>query len=158
VSLLQVLLADSRKATLLGHPEIAGASVRGQVEEKSNDKKVIIFKMRRRKNAKRLRGFRRQVTMCHNTDIIIYYANTILAAQYLYPSLMSRVNLMPQCFVKLYNTISSLASALSNEKMGMLGYLIQSSYEQHLCVHSTMGTRTTSTAHNLRGSNHALMQ
>jgi large subunit ribosomal protein L21 len=87
VSLLQVLLADSRKATLLGHPEIAGASVRGQVEEKSNDKKVIIFKMRRRKNAKRLRGFRRQVTMCHNTDIIIYYENTILAAQYLYLSL-----------------------------------------------------------------------
>jgi ribosomal protein L21 len=79
MSLLQVLLAGSRKATLLGHPNIAGATVRVQVEEKSKDKKVIIFKMRRRKNSKRLRGYRRQVTIFRVTDIILPdYANTIL--------------------------------------------------------------------------------
>lgn len=41
------------------------------VEERARDKKVIIFKMRRRKNSKRTRGFRRQVTILRINEIAI---------------------------------------------------------------------------------------
>ena len=41
------------------------------VEEISKDKKVITFKMRRRKNSKSLRGFRRQVTVLRVVDIVV---------------------------------------------------------------------------------------
>ena len=41
------------------------------VEEMAKDKKVHIFKMRRRKNSKRLRGYRRQVTILRVVDIIV---------------------------------------------------------------------------------------
>lgn len=40
------------------------------VEEKTLDKKVVALKFRRRKNSKRLRGFRREVTVLRVVDII----------------------------------------------------------------------------------------
>ena len=40
------------------------------VEEISKDKKVIIFKTRRRKHSRSLRGFRRDVTVLRVVDII----------------------------------------------------------------------------------------
>lgn len=42
-----------------------------QVEEITKDKKVYIFKMRRRKNSKRLRGFRRSVVVARIQQIVI---------------------------------------------------------------------------------------
>lgn len=42
-----------------------------EVEEFAKDKKVMIFKMRRRKNSKRLRGFRRDLTILRVRDIIL---------------------------------------------------------------------------------------
>ena len=41
------------------------------VEEITKDRKVISFKMRRRKNSKRTKGFRRQITVMRVTDIIL---------------------------------------------------------------------------------------
>ena len=41
------------------------------VEEMSKDKKVIIFKTRRRKHSRSLRGFRRDVTVLRVVDIIL---------------------------------------------------------------------------------------
>ena len=40
------------------------------VEEITKDKKVICFKMRRRKNSKRTKGHRRELTVMRITDII----------------------------------------------------------------------------------------
>lgn len=42
-----------------------------EVEEIAKDKKVIIFKMRRRKNSKRKNGFRRQVTVLRVKEILL---------------------------------------------------------------------------------------
>jgi len=48
-----------------------GARVQLEVEEVTKDKKVIIFKSRRRKNSKSKNGFRRHVTVLRVTDIVI---------------------------------------------------------------------------------------
>lgn len=40
-----------------------------EVEEVTKDKKVIAFKFRRRKSSRRLRGFRRQITVLRVKEI-----------------------------------------------------------------------------------------
>jgi large subunit ribosomal protein L21 len=57
----KVLLVGSKTETMLGHPYLEGAIVHSTVEEITEADKVMIFKKRRRKNSKRLRGFRRDV-------------------------------------------------------------------------------------------------
>lgn len=57
------MMLGSRATTVLGRPQIAGAKVTFEVEEKTKDKKVIAFKFRRRKNSRRTRGFRRSITI-----------------------------------------------------------------------------------------------
>lgn len=66
----KVLLIGTKESTFVGRPYISGARVIATVEEKAKDKKVIAFKMRRRKNSKRTKGFRRQLTILRITDII----------------------------------------------------------------------------------------
>ena len=63
-------MIGSRRATLVGRPLIEGATVIADVEELTKDKKVIAFKMRRRKNFKRTKGFRREIAVLRITDII----------------------------------------------------------------------------------------
>eukprot|EP01039_Chlorochromonas_danica_P010151 gene10151-11234_t len=64
-----VLLLGSRNTTIIGRPSIAGARVTLEVEEVTKDKKVIAFKFRRRKSSRRLRGFRRQITILRVKEI-----------------------------------------------------------------------------------------
>jgi large subunit ribosomal protein L21 len=70
VNLDKVLMIGMRESTLIGRPYINGAKVIATVEEKAKDKKVIAFKMRRRKNSRRTKGFRRQLTILRITDIV----------------------------------------------------------------------------------------
>lgn len=63
IEIPHVLLVGSRKSTVVGRPMVPNCSLLVSVEEKVKDKKVIIFKMRRRKNSRRTRGFRRQITV-----------------------------------------------------------------------------------------------
>lgn len=65
----QVLLVTSSAMTLVGMPYVSGAQVDVLVEEITQDAKVVIFKLRRRKNSKRKTGFRRDVTMLRILDI-----------------------------------------------------------------------------------------
>eukprot|EP01036_Dinobryon_divergens_P023287 gene23287-31615_t len=67
----EVLLVGSLSATLVGRPFVEGAKVTFSVEEITKDKKVIAFKMRRRKNSKRTKGFRRDVTILRVKDITL---------------------------------------------------------------------------------------
>mmetsp|Transcript_17011 Transcript_17011/g.28377 ORF Transcript_17011/g.28377 Transcript_17011/m.28377 type:complete len:164 (+) Transcript_17011:41-532(+) len=57
----KVLLVGSKLATYIGRPYLSGATVSASVEEKLKDKKVIIFKKRRRKNSQRTWGYRREI-------------------------------------------------------------------------------------------------
>jgi large subunit ribosomal protein L21 len=64
-----VLLVGSEMDTVIGRPYVPGVRVIAEVEEQTKDRKVIAFKMRRRKNSKRLKGFRRQVSILRILEI-----------------------------------------------------------------------------------------
>ena len=53
----------------VGKPFVDGATVKGEVINEGRDKKVIIFKKRRRKDSKLKRGFRRDFTRVRITKI-----------------------------------------------------------------------------------------
>jgi len=55
---------------VLGSPTIAGASVAAEVLDHKRGPKVIAFKKRRRKNSKRKRGYRDEITVLRITEIL----------------------------------------------------------------------------------------
>lgn len=65
----QVLLLGSQEQTFVGMPFVNGGEVDVMVEEITRDKKVIVFKKKRRKNYRRKNGFKRQVTFLRVLDI-----------------------------------------------------------------------------------------
>jgi large subunit ribosomal protein L21 len=58
----QVLLIGDDQETLIGTPYLENAAVRAQVLENFKDEKVIVFKKKRRKQYRRTRGHRQQLT------------------------------------------------------------------------------------------------
>jgi large subunit ribosomal protein L21 len=58
----QVLLIDSDEGTMIGTPFIEKALVRAEVIENFKDDKVIVFKKKRRKQYRRTRGHRQDLT------------------------------------------------------------------------------------------------
>lgn len=65
----QILLMGNQDQTLVGLPFVNGGEVDVMVEEITRDKKVIVFKKKRRKNYRRTRGFSREVTFLRVLDI-----------------------------------------------------------------------------------------
>lgn len=66
---LSEVLAINDKELKVGAPFIAGAKVILEVITHGKDKKVVIYKKRRRKDSKLKRGFRRQFTRVLVKDI-----------------------------------------------------------------------------------------
>ena len=62
-----VLGADT---PVLGTPTVAGASVAAEVLDHKRGPKVIAFKKRRRKNSRRKRGYRDEITVLRITEIL----------------------------------------------------------------------------------------
>jgi large subunit ribosomal protein L21 len=58
----EVLVATTDDGTQVGTPTVAGASVIGEVVSHGKDRKVIIFKWKRRKNYRRKQGHRQKFT------------------------------------------------------------------------------------------------
>jgi large subunit ribosomal protein L21 len=54
----------------VGSPVVAGATVAGELVEQTRGPKVIAFKKRRRKNSKRKRGHRQDLSVVRITDIL----------------------------------------------------------------------------------------
>ena len=69
VQLGEVLLIGG-DAPVLGVPTVAGASVAAEVLQNKRGPKVISFKKRRRKNSKRKRGYRDEITVLRITEIL----------------------------------------------------------------------------------------
>ena len=67
----KVLLFDNNGDVKIGLPAISGASVSGTVLEHMKGYKVIVFKKKRRKGYKRLRGHRQYFTKIKINDIKI---------------------------------------------------------------------------------------
>jgi large subunit ribosomal protein L21 len=57
-----LLIEDDAKAVKVGTPFVAGSKVKGEVLSHYRDRKVIIFKHKRRKNYRRKRGHRQELT------------------------------------------------------------------------------------------------
>ena len=55
---------------VLGMPTVAGASVAAEVLDHKRGAKVIAFKKRRRKNSRRKRGYRDEITVLRITEIL----------------------------------------------------------------------------------------
>ncbi|KAI9121430.1 hypothetical protein K1719_008463 [Acacia pycnantha] len=65
----KVLLLGSQSQTIVGRPILPDAAVHAVVEEHALDAKVIIFKKKRRKNYRRTKGHRQELTKLRITDI-----------------------------------------------------------------------------------------
>lgn len=64
-----VLLVSDDKKTRIGQPYVKGAKVKAVVEEHGRDKKILVFKYKKRKNYRRTRGHRQQYTLLRVQDI-----------------------------------------------------------------------------------------
>ena len=62
VTLDEVMLCSKNEALDIGKPYIKGAKVEAEVLSEAKDKKVIVFKFKRRKNYQRKRGHRQILT------------------------------------------------------------------------------------------------
>src|ERR1700716_36902 len=69
VQLSEVLLVGSDQP-VLGTPLVTGATVAAEVLQHKRGPKVISFKKRRRKNSKRKRGYRDELTVLRITEIL----------------------------------------------------------------------------------------
>ena len=69
VQLGEVLLVGGEQP-VLGAPTVAGASVAAEVLQHKRGPKVIAFKKRRRKNSRRKRGYRDEITVLRITEIL----------------------------------------------------------------------------------------
>ena len=68
----EVLLAGSDEADApvrIGRPLVEGAIVRGEIVAQGRDRKILIFKKKRRKNYRRRRGHRQSITTVRVTEI-----------------------------------------------------------------------------------------
>ena len=69
VPLGEVLLVGG-ESPVLGTPTVAGATVAAEVLQHKRGPKVISFKKRRRKNSRRKRGYRDELTVLRITEIL----------------------------------------------------------------------------------------
>jgi large subunit ribosomal protein L21 len=69
VQLNEVLVVGG-DTPVLGLPTVAGASVAAEVLQHKRGPKVIAFKKRRRKNSRRKRGYRDELTVLRVTEIL----------------------------------------------------------------------------------------
>ena len=69
VQLGEVLLVGG-ESPVLGTPTVAGASVAAEVLQHKRGPKVIAFKKRRRKNSRRKRGYRDEITVLRISEIL----------------------------------------------------------------------------------------
>jgi large subunit ribosomal protein L21 len=77
----QVLMLVNGGTTEIGAPSVAGATVAGELVEQTRGAKVIAFKKRRRKNSRRKRGHRQDLTVIKITEILTGGAKPDLKAK-----------------------------------------------------------------------------
>ena len=70
VTFAEVLALFDGEASLIGAPFVAGASVVGEIVEQTRGAKVIAFKKRRRKNSRRKRGHKQDLTIVRIVEIL----------------------------------------------------------------------------------------
>lgn len=66
----EVLMVGEGESVKVGEPLVAGAKVTAELVEQTRGPKVIAFKKRRRKNSRRKRGHRQDLSLVRITGII----------------------------------------------------------------------------------------
>jgi large subunit ribosomal protein L21 len=69
VEFAEVLLASADDAVRIGTPLVSGVRVRGTIVAQGRDRKILVFKKKRRKNYRRRRGHRQSITTVRVTEI-----------------------------------------------------------------------------------------
>jgi large subunit ribosomal protein L21 len=69
IDLSEVLMVGDNKSQTMGVPLVEGASVSATVLEQMRDRKIIIFKKKRRQNYRRKNGHRQHLTVLRIDDI-----------------------------------------------------------------------------------------
>lgn len=69
VEFAEVLLTGDDGTVRIGTPLVEGVRVRGQIVAHTRGTKVLIFKLKRRKNYRRRRGHRQEITTVRVTEI-----------------------------------------------------------------------------------------
>lgn len=69
IRLDEVLMIGEGETARVGTPTVEGASVAAEIVDQVRDKKVMIFKKRRRKNYRRRKGHRQHLTVLRIKDI-----------------------------------------------------------------------------------------
>ncbi len=62
VEFKDVLLVKTEDKTFIGQPRVEGASVTGTLESQGKDEKVLVFKYKKKKQYRRTRGHRQQLS------------------------------------------------------------------------------------------------
>jgi large subunit ribosomal protein L21 len=70
VELGEVLLTSAGGSVRVGTPTVAGARVTAKVVEHGKARKILVFKMKRRKNERRKRGHRQRTTTLRVLEIV----------------------------------------------------------------------------------------
>ncbi|PQA88740.1 50S ribosomal protein L21 [Hyphococcus luteus] len=70
VTLDEVLMVGDGGDVTVGAPKVDGASVAAEILEQKRDRKIIVFKKRRRQNYRRKAGHRQHLTVLKVTDIL----------------------------------------------------------------------------------------
>jgi large subunit ribosomal protein L21 len=86
VAFEQVLMLVDGATTQIGAPSVADVTVAGELIEQTRGAKVIAFKKRRRKNSRRKRGHRQDLTVVKITDILTGGAKPALKAKEAVPA------------------------------------------------------------------------
>lgn len=70
VTLDDVLMVDNGGDVTVGAPTVSGAAVAAEIVEQARDRKIVIFKKRRRQNYRRKAGHRQYYTLLKVTEIL----------------------------------------------------------------------------------------
>jgi large subunit ribosomal protein L21 len=71
VTFSDVILGSDGEKTLVGVPTLKGASVAAEIVKHGRDKKIVVFKMKRRKNYAKKQGHRQGFTEVRIGDITL---------------------------------------------------------------------------------------
>lgn len=64
-----LMIGESSKPSIIGSPVVKGASVTAEIVSQMRDKKIIVFKKKRRQNYRRKHGHRQDLTQVKILDI-----------------------------------------------------------------------------------------
>jgi large subunit ribosomal protein L21 len=81
VTFAEVLALFDGEASQIGAPFVAGATVVGEIVEQTRGAKVVAFKKRRRKNSKRKRGHKQDLTIVRIVEILTDGAEASAASE-----------------------------------------------------------------------------